>query len=541
MLGTASIGGPLTLNASGAAAGPVSVNITAPQENTYLHSSYAELAWEVEDPDGMVSYYNVYLDSLSDPLMTTGTEVNLTHLADGPHYVLVRAFNDSEGGLLEAEDSVFFFIDTAPPALSIVSPTPNAYLNRSDVTITWQASDSVNIAYFEVQMDSLPAVSPNGPDPSSHTFAGLADGQHTATVIAHGWGGRTTSAAVTFYTNTTYPSLVITSPDDNDGFGRSEVTVEWAGADRGGDIQGYEIYVDGIYSTTAGAGTESITLLYPDGYHTVRIVAVDIAGSTASDEVTFLVDTHDTVVTIVRPLDGATSVPVDSTVQVNFDEEMDHAATSVSVSGGVTGTVSWSGLDLIFTPSAALAYGTSYTVTVSSQDKVGTPITKTWTFTTTDEGRVSGVVIDNNGKPLSGVTVTMDGQTTVVTNETGEFTFYPRSGNHTLTMSKTGWDGKTVAVDVRPGEAVALGSVSISPSNPLAIYGIIAAVVGVAIVVLLIYMGRYKKKDQGPPSRSWRGMEELQKRAEKDGRSSKPSRMSRKGLDEEDEDDYDTL
>ncbi len=434
-----------SFNASGVVTGSLSVNITAPQQNIYLQTSYAMISWDATDTEHNITSFLVYLDSLTEPRTTGQTQFNLTGLADGPHYVVVRAFNDV-GGV--AEDSVFFFIDTVPPVLSIVSPGSNTYLNYSDVTVTWQATDSANIAYFEASLDSYPLITPIAFNRSSHTFSDLSDGHHNITVIAHGWGGRTTSATVSFDVDTTYPTANITYPADNAGFNHADVTVVWNGVDAGGDIQGYQIWVDGVKMITAVPTDNQFTRNYTDGYHTVRIVAVDIASSTAADEVTFLVDT--VAPGIVSVLPEGDQEPVGTTIVVNFTKPMDHEATDITILG-VSGAVSWDGTALTFTPLSDLAYGTTYTVTVSGKDLVGAPMTKSWTFTTTDMGTVSGVVTDNNGNPLAGVSVSLDKGVAVITNDAGAFSFSTHAGPHELTLSKTGWDGRTVPVPCSRG------------------------------------------------------------------------------------------
>jgi hypothetical protein len=98
--------------------------------------------WEAYDPVHEAQGFLVYLDhdTTNYPRFTSLNEINITNLADGPHTVTVRGSNDV-GEL--AEDSVSFYIDTAPPTLRIISPTNGDYLNTSDVTITWQASSAV--------------------------------------------------------------------------------------------------------------------------------------------------------------------------------------------------------------------------------------------------------------------------------------------------------------------------------------------------------------------------------------------------------------
>ncbi|MBM9500132.1 Ig-like domain-containing protein [Leptospira sp. 201903071] len=103
------------------------------------------------------------------------------------------------------------------------------------------------------------------------------------------------------------------------------------------------------------------------------------------------VDTTAPIVSLTTPLVSAVSVPVNTSVSVAFSETMNCASlntTSFQLNNGavVAGTVSCSGSTATFTPSAALAFNTSYTATISvgAQDLAGNPIASafSWNFTT---------------------------------------------------------------------------------------------------------------------------------------------------------------
>ena len=109
-------------------------------------------------------------------------------------------------------------------------------------------------------------------------------------------------------------------------------------------------------------------------------------------------DTTAPAVTSVAPANGASSVPVGGTVSVTFDEPMDRAATEgafslIRESDGtpVSGSFTWSGDTLTFTPSAPLVQGTRYVARVAgaesstpAKDAAGNPLAeaKRWSFAT---------------------------------------------------------------------------------------------------------------------------------------------------------------
>lgn len=493
--------------------GSLDINITAPQGNQYLQTSYVLVTWEAYDPIHVIQNFLVYLDQDNPtyPRETSLTEMNITNLADGLHTIRVRGTNDF-GDF--AEDSVNFYIDTTPPTLRITSPANSDYLNKSDVTVSWQASSSVGIAKYEVRLDSNPWLTPIPFSQTSNTFSNLTNGQHNVTVVAYDWGSRTSTDVVTFNVDNTIPIVNITYPLDNAGFNHADITIIWSGSDAGNNLVGYQIWVDGVKLTTAVPTENHLATTFAQGYHTVRIVAIDIANSTASDEVTFLVD--NVVPSLIKRSPQGSEVAIDSVVEVNFTKEMDPLVTTISVSG-TSGNVEWIGTLLRYTPSTPLEYGTTYDVLLNSSDLVGNMITTSWSFSTTDMGIISGVVTDAEGKPLAGVSVVLDSGQTAVTNESGAFTLTAPAGPHNMTLTKLGWDTKIMPVEILAGQSVSLESMAINPANPLAAYGVIAAIAAVVIVLLIFLFRRRGEKKNSNSSRSWKGMEDLHRRSMRKG------------------------
>ena len=94
-------------------------------------------------------------------------------------------------------------------------------------------------------------------------------------------------------------------------------------------------------------------------------------------------------VTSISPSSGATSVPASSDPTATFSTAMTASSVTATMSAGstsVTGNAAYntSTNTVTFTPSAALAPSTTYTVSVAGADSGGTPIASpyTWQFTT---------------------------------------------------------------------------------------------------------------------------------------------------------------
>src|SRR6267378_7331418 len=88
------------------------------------------------------------------------------------------------------------------------------------------------------------------------------------------------------------------------------------------------------------------------------------------------------------PVDGTTSVALDSTIVVTFSEEMSAdsvMSSALSLSPAVAGSVAYKDKKVTFTPSS-LAYDTTYKATIktSAKDLAGNPLAAefSWSFST---------------------------------------------------------------------------------------------------------------------------------------------------------------
>jgi len=94
-----------------------------------------------------------------------------------------------------------------------------------------------------------------------------------------------------------------------------------------------------------------------------------IVGGTSEEDIIYTFDTIGAVRVIGwSPGYGATNVRIGSSINITFDQTVDHtsAQESFSISPAISGNFSWNGNTMIFTPSSSLAYSTQYTTTIQS-------------------------------------------------------------------------------------------------------------------------------------------------------------------------------
>ncbi len=209
--------------------------------------------------------------------------------------------------------------DVTPPSIIINSPINGTITNTSSMTIMWAGNDSVSgIDHYEIRIDGGSWL--NVGTSTSHDFTSLSDGSHTADVKAVDNAGNEATDIVTFTTDTTNPTVTITSPSDNSIFNTSSVTVQWTGSDSASGIDHYEIRIDGGSWTNVGTSTSYDFIGLNDGSHTVNAKALDKTGNEAIDTVTFTTDTTSPTISITSPPEGATVSTSNVTVTWRGDD-----------------------------------------------------------------------------------------------------------------------------------------------------------------------------------------------------------------------------
>jgi hypothetical protein len=137
-----------------------------------------------------------------------------------------------------------------------------------------------------------------------------------------------------------------------------------------------------------------------------------------------------------------------------------------------------------------LDFETDYLVRVTGQDLVGNNMTEfQWSFRTEDpNATVSGRVLTESSIVLAEVEVTC-GDRTVYTDIGGNFSLLLPPGEHVLSLSKDGYLGRNLTVQVLPGQDLDLGDLVMGADEEGPTYiliAIIIAIVAASSVGLLV-------------------------------------------------------
>ena len=307
--------------------------------------------------------------------------------------VIASAGIDSEPG--DNSSSISVTIDAAAPdPPTLLSPADNTISNSTELTLSWAAS--VSAAGYWLNLQGM--ASDVGNVTSASTGL-LPDGTYTWTVAAYDAFNNTSpyTDVWSFTVDASPPDTTITAnPPDPDN--NPTPSFQFTGNDGSGSgVASFACQLDnGGWATCTSPHTTSSL---GDGLHTFEVRATDNAGNTDATPASYswTVDITLPAVTTVSPADGASDVPRNLPLEINFDEPMDTATVSFLITPTVTGlTETWTNGDSRLTLiHDELAANTTYTTTISAgNDLASNPLANapyTWVFTT---GNVSAPVAD---------------------------------------------------------------------------------------------------------------------------------------------------
>ena len=121
--------------------------------------------------------------------ITVKSEINLSNLTDGQHWITVYA-NDSLGNM-GISNTVFFSIDTQPPIINILVPQNRTY-DSIDLQLTFTLNEvASNISYSLDEQDQISII-------GNVTLPALSNGSHHLTLYATDETGNSGEITVVF-------------------------------------------------------------------------------------------------------------------------------------------------------------------------------------------------------------------------------------------------------------------------------------------------------------------------------------------------------
>jgi hypothetical protein len=168
----------------------------------------------------------------------------------------------------------------------------------------------------------------------------------------------------------------------------------------------------------------------------------------------------------VTPAQGAAGVAVNTAITATFSEAMNPAsitATSFTVAApngvAVAGAVTYSGVTATFTPAAALAFGTTYTATVTTGAATpgGAALIGNYTWSFSTVAAVAPII------PAVVVTTPVQGEPNVAVNA-------PITAGFSIPMSPASVNGTTTFTVYAPGGVAVVGSAVLNGAGTVATF-----------------------------------------------------------------------
>ncbi len=325
-----------------------------------------------------------------------------TGLADGSHGFAARA-TDTSGNTDPIPAAWGWTIDTTAPSVTSVSPADGATGVDTTTLVTATLDEPVDAASltsatFTLAANAIPVPADVSLGPAANvvtlTPASALGELQTYTARLDGLTDRAgnplaiTTWSFTTAGDTTPPETTIDSgPGDPSLTTAATFTL---GSSESGST--FECSLDGAAFAPCASPASYTDLA--DGPHTFAARATDAAGNTDPTPATssWTIDATAPSVSGVSPVDGATDVPLATSVTATFDEAMAPATVTgstfrLTLAGSpIAATVNYNGNSHVatLTPSAPLGYAATYVATVDgATDAAGNPLpVTTWSFTT---------------------------------------------------------------------------------------------------------------------------------------------------------------
>ncbi len=294
----------------------------------------------------------------------------------------------------EGTASLRLVLDTIPPVIELVPPSPNGLVDTLSIAVSGTVSDA-NLEGVTVDRVAVKV------DGGSFRREGvpLAEGPNTLEARARDRAGNSTAATVAVTADTKSPVISIGSPAAGTVLGDPPAVVTGSVA----DAHLESVRVNGVNATLEAGGRFRAEVPLAEGRTPLTATARDTLGHEASDSVVVTLDSAAPSVTIVSPPDGARFRTTPQRVVVRLDSTENVAEVTIN------------GL-----PAARI--GDEFVADVPLVEGVN-PITARARKTTGKDGSASETVTLDTVPPRLVSSVPVDGQTAVTLSPEIRLTF----------------------------------------------------------------------------------------------------------------------
>ena len=245
----------------------------------------------------------------------------------------------AEGAYVE-----IYAFDSEPPVIKITNPKENnSIILTNTVTISWDAWDDVKVDYFKIYLDGekYGYLTTN-----SYVFKNLSEEEHIFEVIAFDIAGRNSSITIKFRVviDVENPYVEIVNPDNGTYLNKTSITIKWKYSDDEA-IDHFNISLDNAPSEDVGERNNYTLTDLKEGWHTFKVIAVDIANKTSEDNISFCIDLTPPQIDIKNPSNDSELTNGNITILWNVTDNFEIDKVFLRIDDGnlidITGTVEY--------------------------------------------------------------------------------------------------------------------------------------------------------------------------------------------------------
>ena len=297
-----------------------SVALSAPADNAKSNLTSQTFNWAVSG--SLASYLSdLTIDGVLNQTNIASTNGSLaaepvSDFAQGTHTWYVTAYNQTSSNVSATWS---FTIDSIAPTITIQSPANTKY-NTSTVDLNYTVSDLHIDKCWYVLNSGIPIQTG-----CFNTSISPIQGMNIVTVYANDTYGNQNDTSVSFLYDTIAPNISIVSPANGTAYNTSILV----------NISAADANLDKVWFNTGGPNaTYTIPTIaaLSDGYYNITAYANDTYGNQNSTMVSFIVDLHAPVITLISPLGDH----INNTKTVTFtykETDMLNASCSLYVDG----------------------------------------------------------------------------------------------------------------------------------------------------------------------------------------------------------------
>lgn len=296
--------------------GAPQIQIVQPVLGSYLNTTTPTISLQYSASAGVnLSSLKVLVNGTDLSSLFTKTNTGATTTLSAANALpqganqIVASIQDLAGN--QASASTSFNIDTTPPTISFSHPVLNSYFGSSTVAVAVQYADdqAIDPTQLKVTVDGMALAMTASSASATGTASGLANGAHLLVATIKDLAGNAASAQVTFYVDTTIPTIHVSQPAANALLNTHTPPVLIDYTDVGGvDLTTLKVFVNGVDATTlfnitSATATAQLTSAFalPDGSNTITAQIANLSGTVGKATSTFLVDTTPPTIAFQAP------------------------------------------------------------------------------------------------------------------------------------------------------------------------------------------------------------------------------------------------